>query len=157
MIYGFGRNQYGWGISPEDWQAGEKYYQVHATPIKQAGETKPGDGWRRGTSLPRSARWSVKSDIETRAMAVTGHHILIAGPKGRTVFSENAFRGKEGVILQVLDKATGAMVQELPLAANPTFDGLIAAHGKVFVSLENGSMVCFSRSRVVDCGSPLPL
>jgi outer membrane protein assembly factor BamB len=142
MIYGFGRNKYGWGIKPEDWQAGEKYYQVHATPVKEAAGKKPEAGWRRGTSLPHTPEWAVDSDVEARAMAVAGSHVLIAGPKGNTVFSENAFRGKEGVVLQVLDKASGAVVQEIPLAANPTFDGLIAALGKVYVSLENGTLVC---------------
>jgi outer membrane protein assembly factor BamB len=142
IIYGFGRNKYGWGIKPETWQAGEKYYQVHATPIKKAAETKPEGGWRRGTSLPRTPDWAVDLDVEARAMAVAGSHVLIAGPKGNTIFSENAFRGREGVVLQVLDKASGTAVQEIPLAANPTFDGLIAALGKVYVSLENGTLVC---------------
>jgi hypothetical protein len=74
-------------------------------------------------------------------MAVTGNHVLIAGPKGKTVFSENAYRGEEGVALQLLDRKTGSVVQEISLPANPTFDGLIAAQGNVYVSLENGSIV----------------
>jgi hypothetical protein len=141
VVYGFGRSKYGWGISPERWQSGEKYYQVHATPIESSGNQDDQTKWRRGTSLPRKPLWSVRSDIEARAMAVTGNHVLIAGPKGRTVFSEPAFRGEEGVALQILDKRTGAVVQEITLPAIPTFDGLIAALGNVYVSLENGSIV----------------
>ena len=75
-------------------------------------------------------------------MAVTGNHVLIAGPKGKTVFSENAFRGEEGVALQLLDRKTGDIVQQISLPANPTFDGLIAAQGNVYVSLEDGSIAC---------------
>ena len=76
-------------------------------------------------------------------MAVTGNHVLLAGPKGKTVFSEAAFRGEDGVALQILDKNRGAVVQEMSLPAVPTFDGLIAAQGHVYVSLENGSIVGF--------------
>jgi hypothetical protein len=75
-------------------------------------------------------------------MAVTGSHVLVAGPKGKTVFSESAFRGEEGVALQIFDKKTGDIIQEISLPANPTFDGLIAAEGNVYVSLENGSIAC---------------
>jgi hypothetical protein len=143
VIYGFGRSKYGWGISPERWQSDEKYYQVHATPIASSDNQDDQTKWRRGTSLPRKPLWSVRSDIEARAMAVTGNHLLIAGPKGRTVFSEPAFRGEEGVALQILDKRMGAVVQEISLSAVPTFDGLIAALDHVYVSLENGSIVGF--------------
>jgi hypothetical protein len=74
-------------------------------------------------------------------MAVTGNHVLIAGPNGGTVFSEPAFRGEEGVALQIFDKRTGAVVQEITLPAIPTFDGLIVALDYVYVSLEDGSIV----------------
>jgi outer membrane protein assembly factor BamB len=142
IVYGFGRNKYGWGISPDRWQSGEKYYQVHATPIESSDNQDDQTNWRRGTSLPHKALWSVRSDIEARAMAVTGNHVLIAGPKGKTVFSEAAFRGEEGVALQILDKDTGNAVQEISLPAIPTFDGLIAALDHVYVSLEDGNIVC---------------
>ena len=142
IVYGFGRSQYGWGISPERWQSGERYYQVHATPIESSDNQDDQTKWRRGTSLPRTPLWSVRSDIEARAMAVTGSHVLIAGPKGKTVFSEPAFSGEEGVALQILDKNTGAVVQEISLPAIPTFDGLIAALDHVYLALEDGSIVC---------------
>jgi hypothetical protein len=45
--------------------------------------------------------------------------------------------------LQILDKDTGDVIQEISLPANPTFDGLIAVQDNVYVSLENGSIVGF--------------
>jgi hypothetical protein len=47
------------------------------------------------------------------------------------------------VALQILDKKTRDVIQEISLPANPTFDGLIAAQGNVYVPLENGSIVGF--------------
>ena len=148
IVYGFGRSKYGWGIVPEQWQSGEKHYQVHATPIESPDSPDDQIKWRRGVSLPRKPIWSVRSDIEARAMAVTAGHVLIAGLKGRTVFSEPAFQGKEGVALQILDKTTGDIVQEMSLPAVPTFDGLIAAEGNVYVSLKDGSVACAKPDRV---------
>jgi len=146
IIYGFGRNKYGWGVRPDRWQSGEKRYQMHATPIKPlAAEDEP--KVRRGAALPRTPLWSAKPQVEARAMAVTRDQVLIAGPRGKTVFSEAAFRGQEGIALQVLDKATGKLRQELPLPAMPAFDGLITAFGRVYLSLRDGSVVCFGASR----------
>jgi len=142
IVYGFGRNMYGWGIRPERWQSGEKHYRVHATPIKPTdAEDEP--KVRRGTSLPRTPLWSIKPEVEARAMAVTDGHVLIAGPRGKTAFSKEAFHGEEGVGLQVLDKATGEIVQKLSLPAVPAFDGLVAAYGRVYGALGNGSVICF--------------
>jgi hypothetical protein len=143
IVYGYGRNKYGWGISPERWQAGEKYYRVHATPIESSDNQDDQTNWRRGISVPRKPLWSIRSDIEARAMAVTGNHVLIAGRKGKAVFSESAFRGEDGVALQILDKKTGDVIQEMSLPAVPTFDGLIAALDHVYLSLEDGSIVGF--------------
>jgi len=146
IVFGFGRNKYEWGVRPDRWLSGEKHYQVHATPIAPPAGAEDEPDVRRGTSLPRTPLWSVRADIEARAMAVTGGHVLIAGPRGKTVFSERALRGGDGVLLQVFDKTDGAVVQELPLDAVPTFDGLIAALGNVYVSLQDGGIVCLGPS-----------
>ena len=145
IIYGFGRNKYGWGIRPDRWQSGDKHYQAHATPIgPMDAEDEP--KVRRGTALPRTPLWSVKSQVEARAMAVTRGHGLIAGPRGKPTFLDAAFRGKEGIGLQVLDKTTGKLCQELPLPAMPAFDGLITAFGRVYLALRDGSVVCYEGS-----------
>ena len=147
LAFGFGRSLYGWGIQPETWRAGHKRYQVRATPIspetaKLATAPDP-RGRRRGIASARRSVWAVKATVEARAMAVTRDHVLLAGPRGKTVFSDGAFRGEEGSDLQVLDKATGKLLQELPLPAMPAFDGLIVAYGRVHLSLRDGSVICF--------------
>lgn len=142
IVFGLGRNKYEWGVRPDRWLSGEKHYQVHATPIAPPTDAENEPNVRRGTSLPRTPLWSVRAEIEARAMAVTGDYVLIAGPKGKTVFSETALRGGDGVFLQVLDRTNGTVVQEIPLDAVPTFDGLIAALGNVYVSLQDGCIIC---------------
>jgi hypothetical protein len=75
-------------------------------------------------------------------MVAAAEHLLIAGPKGRPVVSEAAYRGQQGVAVQVLGKADGRVVQELPLEDLPVFDGLAASGGGVFVALHGGRVVC---------------
>ena len=41
---------------------------------------------------------------------------------------------------------TGQKQAEHKIAAVPVWDGLIAAEGKLFVSLMNGSVVCFGHA-----------
>jgi hypothetical protein len=53
------------------------------------------------------------------------------------------WRGERGALLQAVSKADGHRLAKCKLEALPVFDGLIAANGSLFVSLEDGKLVCF--------------
>ena len=36
----------------------------------------------------------------------------------------------------------GGMLKEYPLKAEPVFDGMTAAYGKLYLALKNGSVIC---------------
>jgi outer membrane protein assembly factor BamB len=144
-VYGFGRNRYGWGINPENWQSGKRHYHLHATPLRLPKPEEEPDV-RRGVALPRTPSWSTKPALEARAMVATGRHVLIAGPKGDPVLSETAARGGEGSVLQVFDRTDGALVQNIPLPAMPVYDGLAAAGGRIIVALKDGRVVSLAPS-----------
>jgi hypothetical protein len=55
------------------------------------------------------------------------------------------FEGKRGVYLRVVGAADGKTASQCPLPAMPVFDGMAAAGGKVYLSLKDGSVVCFGR------------
>jgi hypothetical protein len=42
--------------------------------------------------------------------------------------------------------ADGQKLSEIELPATPVFDGMIAAGGRLFVSLEDGSLACLGSS-----------
>ncbi len=88
--------------------------------------------------------WSVTVPIRVVAMIATGNGLVVAGPpdvvpEGDTLA---AFEGRAGGRLLVLDKTTGEPRSQLDLPAPPVFNGQCAAHGRLFVSLENGTLVC---------------
>ena len=57
--------------------------------------------------------------------------------------AEAAFRGRRGAALCLVDATDGKSLAQYKLESSPVFDGMIAARGRVFISLEDGSLVCF--------------
>jgi hypothetical protein len=55
--------------------------------------------------------------------------------------------GKDGAVLHAVRKSDGTTVAEQRLDAIPVFDGMIAAEGKLFISLENGHLICLDGAR----------
>lgn len=46
--------------------------------------------------------------------------------------------------LWAIDRTTGETLAEYPLPAAPVFDGMIAANAKLYITLQNGEVVCFA-------------
>jgi hypothetical protein len=54
-----------------------------------------------------------------------------------------AFEDRKGGMLRIVDKADGRTVSEHQLASPPVFNGAAAAGGRLFLSLEDGTVACF--------------
>jgi len=101
--------------------------------------------------------WSRQTPIFARALALAGETLLLAGPPERAELrtaelrlpdlddAEAAFRGRRGASLCLVDAANGKSLAKYKLEASPVFDGLIVARGRAFLSLEDGSLVCFGK------------
>ncbi len=99
--------------------------------------------------------------IHVRAMVLTADTLVVAGPpdvldevdlwhnpddaelKRRAARQTEAFRGDHGGSLWAVSTADGGRLSEIRLSSPPVFDGMIAADGKLFVSLISGEVVCF--------------
>lgn len=57
------------------------------------------------------------------------------------------FEGRKGGILLATDKTTGKIMAELKLPSSPVFDGMIAASGRLFLSLKDGTTLCMDIDR----------
>jgi len=108
--------------------------------------------------------WHNEASLYPQAMLLTERAFFVAGPPrfnelrtteflntSRTDRFELApilqdaldmFEGKKGGILCAVDKTNGQKMAELRLASPPVFDGMIAADGKLFLSLKDGSVLC---------------
>jgi hypothetical protein len=55
---------------------------------------------------------------------------------------EEAWLGKQGGLLWAVSADGGEKLSEHEIAAVPVWDGMIAVDGKLFLALQNGSVVC---------------
>jgi outer membrane protein assembly factor BamB len=112
-------------------------------------ETKDYRLYARDHEAPED-RWSVFVPVRIRAMVAAGDDLFVAGPPD--VIPEDdplaAFEGRQGA--QLWSFATGdgrKLVEVAQLDAPPVYDGLIAAGQQLYVSLEDGRIVCFGAAQ----------
>ncbi|MEJ2702250.1 MAG: PQQ-binding-like beta-propeller repeat protein [Sedimentisphaerales bacterium] len=100
--------------------------------------------------------------IQVRAMVLTKDVLFVAGPpdvidevnlwhrpddatlKRELVEQTQAWRGHRGGSLWAVSTKDGSRLASIDLEAPPVFDGMIAAGGKLFLSLMDGRVVCFA-------------
>jgi outer membrane protein assembly factor BamB len=153
-IYGFGRfNQYHRDGSHVG--IGRTRYLLYATEIG----AKPG---KQPKAPAVVAKWSTKLPMVARGMLLADDKLFVAGPPDVVKYSdesitdryhvaspealreqEAAFEGKRGAILWAVSAADGTKLSELKLDSPPVFDGMAAAGKRLFISLMDGSVVCF--------------
>lgn len=147
-IYGFGRNVMPSGNAGQ-WTTGEYYRLFGASKSLKpvAKPVAPPKGKRRGRQPVKSRvnyHWSEKVAPTVRAMVLTGETLFIAGPRGDTNKSLDAFEGKEGIVLQAVSTADGEVLSETSLDSLPVFDGMAAAYGRLYLPTVDGSVTCFA-------------
>jgi len=94
--------------------------------------------------------WSFKDpNIYVNSMVLTKDKLFIAGPPAigneQTQEAKDKWLGKEGGNLLVLSSKNGKLLSEIKLESPSVFDGMIAANGKIFISLQNGSVICLEK------------
>ena len=89
--------------------------------------------------------WQETIPVRAEALILTDRAVCLAGPPD-VVDKEDAwaaFENRKGGILQVRSKTDGRKLHEAELGSAPVYDGMAAAAGRLFVSLKDGSLVCF--------------
>jgi hypothetical protein len=105
------------------------------------------------------APWSDTDSLVVRAMALTpsaesdAGKLFVAGPleKDDDPFAPYQGRGEGRPCILLADD--GQKVTEMPLPAQPVFDGMAAAGGRLFLALTDGRIVCLGRSRHISRSS----
>ena len=107
-------------------------------------------GVDKGIGYTRADRplWMLWLPVRVRAMVKTRDVLFAAGPPDefdpKAPFA--ALEGKKGAVLVAVSATEGKKLGELKLDTEPVFDGMIAAQGRLFVSLQDGSVMCLSGS-----------
>ena len=170
-VYGYGRRTVANGPVGHRADAYHLFSMSRKTPAPQAkpqpkpraGKKAPPPGRKRRRGKrprrpPKAApRWSDAESLTVRAMVLAGDRLAVAGPvdlgkktpKLLSFANEPealaAFKGQKGIYLRIASAADGGKISQTGLSAMPVFDGMSAAGGKVYISLKNGSVVCFGR------------
>jgi hypothetical protein len=156
-LYGFGRDYY--PPSPgnrhqmylvgeaERLFASERHSDAVVVPPEDAGgKGKRGKKREAEGRATKEVLWSTPGDLQVRGMVLAGEgenkRLFVAGAKGDWVISQDAYEGKQGSVLRVISIDDGTAIAEYELPAPPIFDGMSAADGKLFISLNSGAVVC---------------
>ena len=93
--------------------------------------------------------WTLWLSVRIRAMVKAGDTIFVAGPPD--VFDEKdpyaSFDGRLGARLVSVSAKDGRKLAERSLDVPPVFDGMIAAGGRLFISTEDGCVLCLGSAR----------
>jgi hypothetical protein len=93
--------------------------------------------------------WFQWVPVRIRSMVLAGDRLFVAGPPD-VMDSDDpmaAFEGRRGAVLRAHSAADGRALTEQRLDSPPVFDGLIAAKGRLYMSLENGTVMCMGSNR----------
>jgi len=120
MIYGYGRRQVHWSNQLQDGA-----YRLFAV--------KRDDG---------KSQWTKPLKIHVRTMVLADKVLFIAGPRidagnGRTDLNES-----RQAVLIAISAYDGTELARYRLDSTPVFDGMAAAYGRLYVSMEDGNLLC---------------
>jgi hypothetical protein len=107
-------------------------------------------------------KWNVDVPVYVRAMVLSGYHLFIAGPpdlideeatfrqlaeKDQAVdqllaTQDAAIQGQQGGQLVTVNSETGEILHTLQLQGLPSWDGLAAARGQLFLTTLDGHVLC---------------
>jgi outer membrane protein assembly factor BamB len=99
-----------------------------------------------GYTRAEPAVWMDWLPVRVRGMVKVGDTLFVAGapdvldPKDPYA----AFEARKGANLVAVSAQDGKKLSEASLDCPPVFDGLIAAGGRLFASLENGTLLCLA-------------
>jgi outer membrane protein assembly factor BamB len=140
-IYGFGENHY--GDLRTDAGGAEALFAAPRT-----NNTPLGLSAREYLKRARSGkalidfRWWTPVRIRAWAMVNTEGALFVAGPPRNRPISGATLEGREAAGLLAVSPDDGEVLADMILPAAPTWDGIAAARGNLFVTLKNGQVAC---------------
>ncbi|RMF91817.1 MAG: methyltransferase domain-containing protein [Planctomycetota bacterium] len=93
--------------------------------------------------------WTASIPIAGKALVWAADRVYVAGTP--VAFPENdlaaAYEGRLGGRIAVVSSETGEKIAEATLPAAPVWDGMAVADGRLFVSLQDGRVLCLGKAR----------
>jgi outer membrane protein assembly factor BamB len=121
-IYGYGRRQVHWSNQLQDGA-----YRLFA--VKRGGPT---------------AQWTKPVPIQARAMVLADNVLFVAGPLAGAADGPAGRNESRRAVLMAISTSDGTELAQYRLDSLPVFDGMAAAYGRLYISMENGSLLCLT-------------
>ncbi len=86
--------------------------------------------------------WNCELPIQFRALVLAGETLFAAGWRDTVRLSDEQQGIPDKPMLLVIDATSGKTLAEHSLPARPVFDGMAAAHGKLYLALQGGTILC---------------
>jgi len=92
-------------------------------------------------------KWGKWIPMRVRAMVKTADMLFIAGIEDKAIGKDDMdiYLGKGKGLFWAVNPENGTVEAKYTTDAPPVFDGLMAAEGRLFISLENGNLQCGSK------------
>ncbi|MHC4520296.1 MAG: PQQ-binding-like beta-propeller repeat protein, partial [Planctomycetota bacterium] len=124
---------------------GANAYRLRCIPLKDRSPNRKTPAKRR----PREPKplWEQNLGIRVTALIRAGDTIFAAGPPDTVDPDdpEGAWEGRQGGILAAFAAADGKKLAEYKLPAPPVWDGMAAAHERLYLSSTNGQILCLGQ------------
>jgi outer membrane protein assembly factor BamB len=135
-------------ISPFDPRPGG--YSLFAGVYSQANKTAAQDRGRKkapdkvAIRSVAEQRWISRIPLTGKALVLAGDTVFVAGTPVAFPADDlaKAYEGRMGGILWAASASTGEKVAECKLDAPPVWDGMAVANGRLFISLQDGCLMC---------------
>lgn len=160
-IFGFGRVQgdYRW-VTPLKYHL----FRVDKKPsLLDPTAKKKEAGYGSPTQNKFKYDWSREMPIFVKAMVLADETLFVVGPpnildekedwkriydaKTEAKFAEQAeiFEGADGSLLWAVSADSGEELSEVKLQSIPVWDGMAAAYGRLYLPMQDGTIVCLGR------------
>ena len=90
----------------------------------------------------RKAQWTKRVTMQARAMVLAGKVLFVAGPRPDAGDAPEGRDKGRGGLLVAISASDGTELAQYRLDSPPVFDGIAAAGGRLYISLENGRLLC---------------
>ncbi|MCP4259419.1 MAG: PQQ-binding-like beta-propeller repeat protein [Planctomycetes bacterium] len=99
--------------------------------------------------------WAQRIPVRVRTMVSTEKFLLTAGPPDIVDSRDplGAFEGRKGGLLDIFDKLSGNRLAKYKLDSPPVFNGAAVANGKLYISMEDGTLASYGGKMQSSYGS----
>jgi len=116
--------------------------KTHYVPKKDPDATQGGGPYSRA----KPPLWTARVPIRAHGLVLAAETLFVAGPPDVVDANDPlaSFQGRMGGILWAVSAGDGKKIGERQLPFPPVFDGMVAAGGRLYLSLMDGSIMCLA-------------